>query len=166
MASRKTILEIINENSLKLYYLLKMEKIKTSDLYQIIKTKDRELILSKLKLVSKKSFDELKDDYTKEDCLDEILYLTDNRYRHLKEIRDIVDLNNVIDTVVTEEVYIKKVNIHYTDLILDSILDDFYDYPNIQLLSKCKMELIDLDDKINRKLMGNIDRFYIQKITI
>ena len=46
------------------------------------------------------------------------------------------------------------------------LVEDFYDYKDIKLLSECKLELIKLDSEINHKLIGNIDRFYIRKITI
>lgn len=166
MASRKTILEQVNKYSFKLYYLLKKNKIKTKDLYKIIKTKDKELLLSKQKLVTTRELNRVNQSYTKEDCIDEILFLTDNRFGHLKEIRDIVNIDDFISDVVTDAIYLEKINIHYTDLIIDMLVEDFYDYNDIQLLSKCKLELIELDSKINHKLIGNIDRFYIKKITI
>lgn len=166
MTSRKTILKLINKYSFRLYYLLKEEKIKTNDLYKIIKTSDKELLLLKQKQVTKKELNKFNQPYTKEDCIDEILYLTDNRYRHLKEIRYLVNIDNLVNDVVTEEVYSEKINIHYTDLIIDMLVEDFYDYNDIKLLSECKIELIKLDSKVNHKLIGNIDRFYIRKITI
>ena len=166
MASRKTILELVNKYSFKLYYLLVNNKLKTKDLYKIIKTKDKELLLSKQKLVTTRELNQMIQPYSKEDCIDEILFLTDNRFRHLKEIRNLVNIDDVVSSVVTDNIYLEKINIHYTDLIIDMLVEDFYDYQDIQLLSNCKLELIELDSKINHKLIGNIDRFYIKKITI
>jgi len=166
MASRKTILELVNKYSFKLYYLLRENKIKTKDLYKIIKTKDKELLLSKQKLVTNKELKNAIQPYTKVDCIDEILYLTDNRFKHLREIRYLVNIDDLVNDVVTDSIYSEKINIHYTDLIIDMLVEDFYDYKDIKLLSECKLELIKLDSEINHKLIGNIDRFYIRKITI
>lgn len=166
MSSRKTVLETINDHSLILYCLLKSKKIKTKDLYDAVLTRDKELVLKQLLPVTNKKISELKKQYTKENCLDEILFLTDNRYRHLKEIRDIVNIDDVIRNVVPDKIYLDKVKIHYTDLIIDLLVEDFYDYKSLKLFSKLKSKIIQLDSNINQKIIGNIDRFYIQKITI
>ena len=166
MSSRKTVLETINDNSLILYCLLKNKRIKTKNLYEAVLTKDKELVLKQLLPITNKKVENLKEEYTKENCLDEILFLTDNRYRHLKEIRDIVNIDHVVEFVVSDKIYLDKLKIHYTDLIVDLLVEDFYDYKSLQLFSKYKRKIIELDNSINEKIIGNIDKFYIQKITI
>lgn len=166
MSSRKTVLETINDHSLILYCLLKSKKIKTKDLYEAVLTRDKELVLKQLLPVTNNKINNLKEQYTKENCLDEILFLTDNRYKHLKEIRDIVNIDHLVEFVMTDKVYLTKIKIHYTDLIIDLLVEDFYDYKSLKLFSKLRKKIIELDSDINRKIMGNIDKFYIQKITI
>lgn len=166
MSSRKTVLETINNHSLTLYSLLKSKKIKIKDLYEAVLTRDKELVLQKLLPITSRKIDNLKKKYTKEDCLDEILFLTDNKYHHLKEIRNIVNLENLINSVITDKIYLEKLKIHYTDFILDLLVEDFYDYKSLQLFSQYKIKLIELDSKVNKKIIQNIDQFYIQKITI
>lgn len=167
MSSKKTVLETINNYSLELYYLLKNKKIKTEYLYQAVLTRDKEAILQKLLLpIADKKIHELLNNYTKENCLDEILLLTDNRYHHLKEIRNIVNLHDFVESILSDRIYREKVNIHYTDLIIDMLVEDFYDYRSLQLFSKMKKKIIEFDHKANKKIIGNIDKFYIQKITI
>lgn len=166
MSSRKTVLETINDHSLALYCLLKSKKIKTKDLYEAVLTRDKELVLQKLLPITDKKINDLKKEYTKKECLDEVLFLTDNRYRHLKEIYDIVNIENVVEFAVTDKIYTDKLKIHYTDLIIDLLVEDFYDYNSLKSFSKLKKKVIELDTDINQKIINNIDKFYIQKITI
>lgn len=166
MTSRKSILDFINDNSLILYCLLKSRKIKTKILYEALLTKNKDIILKKIVSVSNKKINSLKENYTKENCLDEILYLTDKKYRHLKEIRYIVNIENLVKTTITDPIYIEKLKIHYTDLIIDLLIDDFYDYKSLKKFSKLREKIIKMDSDINRKIIKNIDKFYIKKITI
>ena len=166
MSSRKTVLEVINDHSLELYYLLENKKLKTKDLYEAVLTKDKELVLKKLLPITDKNKKKLENKYSKEKWLDEILFLTDNKFRHLKEIRNIVNINDVVKTVITDKIHLDKLKIYYTDLIIDLLIEDFYDYESLKLLSKTKQKIIDLNKNINKKIIENIDKFYIERITI
>ncbi len=167
MTSHKRILEIINRYSLNIFYLITHNKMPIGKLYEAILSNNKEIILKEIYSRDKKNkFLELKEKYTKRDCVEEILYLTDNRYRHLKEIKDLVDVSDIIDNVVTNSIYEEKVKIHYTDLIIDLLVENYYDYRDLKVFSKCREHLITLDHKQNIKIMGNIDRYYIRKITI
>ena len=167
MTSHKRILEIINRYSLNIFYLITHNKMPIGKLYEAILSNNKEIILKEIYSRDKKNkFLELKEKYTKRDCVEEILYLTDNRYRHLKEIKDLVDVSDIIDNVITNSIYEEKVKIHYTDLIIDLLVENYYDYRDLKVFSKCREHLITLDHKQNIKIMGNIDRYYIRKITI
>lgn len=167
MTSHKRILEIINRYSLNIFYLITHNKMPIGKLYEAILSNNKEIILKEIYSRDKKNkFLELKEKYTKRDCVEEILYLTDNRYHHLKEIKDLVDVSDIIDNVVTNSIYEEKVKIHYTDLIIDLLVENYYDYRDLKVFSKCREHLITLDHKQNIKIMGNIDRYYIRKITI
>lgn len=167
MTSHKRILEIINRYSLNIFYLITHNKMPIGKLYEAILSNNKEIILKEIYSRDKKNkFLELKEKYTKRDCVEEILYLTDNRYRHLKEIKDLVDVSDIIDNVVTNSIYEEKVKIHYTDFIIDLLVENYYDYRDLKVFSKCREHLITLDHKQNIKIMSNIDRYYIRKITI
>lgn len=167
MTSHKRILEIINRYSLNIFYLITHNKMPIGKLYEAILSNNKEIILKEVYSRDKKNkFLDLKEKYTKRDCVEEILYLTDNRYHHLKEIKDLVNISDIIDNVVTNSIYEEKVKIHYTDLIIDMLVENYYDYRDLKVFSKCREHLITLDHKQNIKIMSNIDRYYIKKITI
>lgn len=167
MTSHKKILEFINRYSLDIFYLIKHKKMSIDKLYEAILSNNKDVISKKIySQDNKKKYSYLKDSYTKRDCLEEILYLTDNRYRHLKDIKDIVDISSVVDITVTDLIYKEKVKIHYTDLIIDLLIDNFYDYHDLKMFCECRNHLINLDHKQNIKIIENIDRYYIKKITI
>lgn len=166
MTSRKSMLKIINDNSLILYYLLINKKFKIKNLYEALISKNKDLILDKITAVQDKKLNILKEKYTKEDCLDEILYLVDKKYKHLREIRYIVNIDATIESTITDKIYLEKLKIHYTDLIIDLLIDSFYDYQSLKKFSEMRENLIKLDSDVNHKIMENLDKFYIKKITI
>lgn len=166
MTSRKNILETINKYSLELYLLLKSRKIKINNLYEAILTGNKSLILKNILPVSDKKIEKLKKDYIKLDCLDEILYLTGKKYRHLKDIRYIVNIDFIVEKIITEKIYDEKIKIHYTDLIVDILVEKFYDYKDLKIFSKLKQQIIEMDSNINMKIIKNIDQYYIKKITV
>ena len=107
MSSIKTTLETINKYSLEIYTLIKTEKLKKELVYNTLLDRDINLLLTSIKNVSKSKISKLKEIYNKIDFLDEVLYTVDNKYQHLKEIRNIVNIDNVIETVVTNDLYNK-----------------------------------------------------------
>lgn len=167
MVRHKKILEFINRYSLDIFYLINNKKMSINKLYEAILSNNKEVILKEVYSQNKKSkYLKFKAKYTKRDCLEEILYLTDNRYRHLKEIKDLVDVSNIIDEAVTNSIYKEKIRIHYTDFIIDLLIENFYDRNDLKIFCECRNHLINLDHKQNVKIIENIDRYYIKKITI
>ena len=63
------------------------------------------------------------------------------------------------------ETYIKKCKIYYSNLIIDKILESYYDYDDIKLLSSYKEELIILEQHINTDITEKINDYYIKLIT-
>ena len=154
-------------HALEIYFLLEHKKMDIQELYQNLVKKDHQKLEKVSSGKGNSSFlKKLKENYTKDDCLDEILYVTDSRYRHLKEIRNLVDVSHIIEEVIPDSIYLEKVKIHYTDVILDRILDTFYDMDSVHCMIDWKQELIELDSSTNRKIMKKIDEYYIKKITI
>lgn len=167
MTSRKTIIETIYKYSLELFYLLENKKITKSKLYEVILSNNKSQIV---KIISKTKdinyFKYYKETYTKRDCIEEILFITDNRYKHLKEIKDIVNIDDIIEEVITDKIHYKKIKVMYTDRIIELLMEEYYDYKDIELFIKYKTNLIEIDKKINLDILKRIDKFYIKKITI
>lgn len=166
MTSRKTVLETINRYSIELYYLLGKRKVKPQHLYNAIIERDKEVITEFIIPINKRYLTLLKEKYNKEDILDEILYLTDNRFYHLKEINNIVNISDILEEVIDTKIYNKKIQNHYTDLILDILVEYFYDKESIKIISKLKRYVLEEDRKLNMQLINNIDNYYIRRITI
>ena len=166
MASRKKTLETVNQYSIELYYLLNKRKIKPHRLYEILKNNEKEEIPLLLIPVREKYIEVLKDNYTKKDYLTEILYMTDNKYDHLKSIMNIVNTDEIIDDIIDKVSYEKKLKLYYTDKIIDILVEHFYDLENIKLLSQLKKDILALEKKLNMKIINSIDNHYIKRITI
>lgn len=167
MALQDQVLELMIKYSVELYELLNNKKIKTDIFYSILDQENKNKLLElidKNKIKVSKKIDTK--EYTKRDCLEEIIFITDTRYKHLKEIKDIVNINNIVKTTVTNKIHNKKIRINYFNKILDLILDDFYDKDQIQVIVKYKHLLADYDYQVNKEIMKNIDEYYIKKITI
>ena len=143
MSSRKTTLETIYKYSLEIYTLIKTEKLKKDLVYNTLLDRDTNLLLSSIKNISKSKINELKEKYNKIDFLDEVLYTADNKYHHLKEIRNIVDISNMIESVITDDLYDKKIKACYTDQIIELLMEDYYDYNSMKLFSNYKIDLMD-----------------------
>ena len=94
------------------------------------------------------------------------MLITDNRYKHLKDIRNIVRLDDLLEYILPRKLHIEKVKIYYTNIIIDKVLEKYYDYESSKLLSNLKLELLELDRKVNKKITDNIDKYYVNRITI
>ena len=96
MISRKTAFNQIYKNSLLCYDLIKGKIRKTKQLEDILSKKDYESI--KAFLCTNTSFD--RDKYLKKyprlAVVDDVLAYTKDKYYHLKEVRDIVRLDNFL----------------------------------------------------------------------
>ena len=124
-------------------------------MYQAVLAKDKEAILNKILPISNKKRQILLDLYPKENCLDEILLLTDNRYHYIKEIRNIVNLEDFIEFVITDKIYKNKVNIYYTNLIVDILVEKaFFDketYEKYGILTSVEIQKVWLEATKRRK---------------
>ena len=166
MASSNKIIDVLVENSFEIYDALLNKKISVSKLYNDLKQKNKKELGKYKKLPDTKLNKYMNlDKYT---ILDDILYLTNNRYKHLKGIRDVVNLERFINYILPNgknETYIKKCKIYYSNLIIDKILESYYDYDDIKLLSSYKEELIVLEQHINTDITEKINDYYIKLIT-
>lgn len=166
MNSQTSILETIIDYSLELTYLLRKRKLKKKTLYDAFVTKNNNILFENILPVGKKHLDHLKQTYSKWDCFDEILYLTENHYEHLKKIRYLVDITEMVETTIPESLYQEKLKLHYADFLLDQLVETFYDSDSIKRLGKLKQKLIEKDLYLQTKITKNIDRYYMRKIMI
>lgn len=166
MRNQKNILEVVINYSLELTYLLRKRKIKKKTLYDAFVTQNHKILFENILPVEKKQLDYFKKTYSKWDCLDEILYLTENHYEHLKNIRYLVDITEIVETTIPESLYQEKLKLHYADFLLDQLVETFYDSDSIKRLGKLKQKLIEKDLYLQTKITKNIDRYYMKKITI
>lgn len=165
MAS-KNLLKLLNKYSLEFYYLISTKPNKRKDIYQNLLSGNKESLLKMVPVIKDNKQKELISKCSKYEYLDEIIYDQTKLFHHLREIRNIVNLDAMIDIVIPDIIYHKKVKLYYLDMILDSFVEEFYDYESIKQISKFKEELINENRILNSKIIDNINRFYIQKITI
>ena len=164
MPSNNKFIYAINECSLKIYDGIKTKKINIETIYEIIKSKkiDFEIDYDITDQKTKRMLKALK----KEDIFDEILYITEDKYKHLKEVKDLVNLDAIINYALTDEIYVEKVKLYYSDKIIDLLLENYYDYDDIKIFSKLKQDINSLDQKLNIKIMKRISEYYVKRITV
>ena len=163
MVTSSRIIDKIYKNSIEIIDSLDKKTLNVDELYVMIK--DSKYKPSKIGKITTRRKKNMVNIYTKESILDEILFLTENRFKHLKEIRYIVNIDDLIEYILPEKVYIDKVKVYYTNIIIDKVLEKYYDYESSKLLSNLKLELLDIERCVNNKIAHNIDKYYISKIT-
>ncbi len=158
--------EFINQNSIALSILLRQKKIKKKQIFQILqngKTEKTLLPMQTKNEIQNVSFQKL---YTKKNCYEDFFTQNAAKFPHLQAIYGIVNIDDMINQVVTNPIYEKKRNLYYFDLLIDSLVEEFYDYQSIQFLAEAKQEMIERNQKLNRFIEKNIRCFYIRRITI
>ncbi len=165
MQTNANLVVSLISNSLDIYDGLLCRNIKKSDLFEVLKKKDN---LDKLRLeeISNKRKEKLLKDLNKESYLDELLDIKENKYTHLKEIRHLVNLDELMEFILPDNIYIEKVKIHYADLIIDILTEKFYDYNDLKILSKIKENIDNVEKKLNQKILKKLDEYYVIKITV
>ena len=163
METSSKIIDKIYKNSLEIIDSLDKKTLSVDDLYLMVK--DNKFKPSKIGKLTTRRKNNLVNVYTKISILDEILFLTEDRFKHLKEIRYIVNIDNLIEYILPEKIYIDKVKVYYTNMIIDKILEKYYDYESSKLLSDLKLELLEIERCVNNKIAHNIDKYYISRIT-
>ena len=158
------IVRHIYKDSLDIIDDINNKKLSIDLLFQMIK--DNRYGKSKIEEISHRKRLNLVKKYDKMSILDEILFLTDNRFSHLKDIRDLVKLDDLLEYMLPEKLYFDKVKVYYTNIILDLVLEKYYDYESSKLLSDLKLELLEIERNVNLKIVKKIDEYYINRITI
>ena len=165
MPSNIKVIYAINKYSVEIYDGIVTKKIKIKDIYDLIINKGniddlkiKEISLAKAKRIFKS--------YDKMPYLDDILYLNDNKYSHLRGIIDLVNLNDLVNYIVPDDILIEKIKIDFSHKIIDKLLEQYYDYDSAKLFSKLKEELNNLDRKLNVKIVKKLNEYYVKRITV
>ena len=158
------MIKLFNTYSLEIYDAITNKKMSISKLYTALQNKNKKEITS-LKKLSKKKIDELSKELDKYEILDDILYITNDRYKHLKENRHLINLDKFIEFVFTDSLFMEKLKLYYSNKLIDIMLEKYYDINDIKFLSELKKELIDIERGVNVLICEGIDEYYIKLIT-
>ena len=120
MASKQMIFNKIYRNSFEFYELLISESHLIDECNSFLSTGKLGSLKDKIKSLTKNSDDKNKYEYcyTRLDILDEILEYSKDKYYHLKEIRDVVVLDHILNEVLDVKLYHQLLKLYYTKEIL------------------------------------------------
>lgn len=157
MISKKTAFNQIYKNSILCYDLIKDKKRKQQQLQEILLNKEYESLAHFL--VASASFNREKylKKYSRLAVVDDVLTYTKDKYYHLKEVRDIVRLDNFLLSVLDDKLYLEAARLFYTKRIF-TLLDQEVVAPFLPFL-KQKEEIV------MNNIAKNIDNYYIGLIT-
>lgn len=143
----------LRKNSRKLFTIAEEAKEEKEILSQMIVEKDRNSIE---KLVKKKREFQV-EAYNEEDCLDEVLKYTLDKYDHLRTIRDVVHFEDLAKSLIDEKEYRLAEQLHFLKL--------FFDRMKLPKEKELRTLLEKEEKKCYHKITQSIDNYYIQKIT-
>jgi len=165
----------INEYGSTIYYMLENNRLSVEDVTNIIfKDSIEKVNLLFPKFIEKitpediKEADEkLKLEFTKLSCVDRIINKDQNKHQHLREIRDIVNLDKKLNKMIKEKTYHNAFNLHYTKKILEKIEDSNKNnyLSRIEMLKLYMAAYEILLDESDKRISSNIDSYYITVIT-
>ena len=162
--SANLVVSLIN-NSLEIYDGLLSKNIKKKDVFELLKTKE-DFDRLRLPEVLPRRKEKMLKELTKEKYLDELLEIKENRYSHLREVRHLINLNDLMDYILPDDIFMEKIKMYYSELIIDKLSEEFYDYNDIKILSKIKENIINVEKKLDLKILKKIDEYYVMKITV
>lgn len=169
------LLKEFNEYGATIYYLITNKKMKLEDVTAVL-LKDS---IEKVNLVFPKfiekinledidaGMDAYKNEFTRLSCIDRIIEKDGEKHQHLREIRDIVNLDKNLKKMIKEKTYTTAFNLHYTEKILKMIemstKKSFLSTKEILKLYQTAFELLQAEN--DKKISSNIDSYYISMIT-
>lgn len=168
------LLKEINEYGATIYYMLENEKMKLSDIEDILfKPSIDQIMLLFPKFIKKikvsyidKAKEEYKNSFTKLDCIDRVIKKDNDKHIHLKEIRDIVILDKKQDELIKDSTYNEAFNLHYTYKIIEKLeKENKKAFLSIRETIKLYKIVCDvLIDESDKEIGRNIDNYYISSI--
>lgn len=169
------VLKEFNEYGATIYYLLENKKMKLEDITDVL-FRDS---IDKVNLVFPKFIERIgledidagttayKNEFTRLSCIDRIIEKDGERHQHLREIRDIVNLDENLKKMIREKTYNMAFNLHYTGKILNMLEEGtrkkFLSTREILKLYQTAFELMQAEN--DKKISSNIDSYYISTIT-
>ena len=165
----------INQYGATLYYLVEEDKLKLDEIESVLfKDSIEQVNLVFPNLISKISVEDIensrekyKDEFTKLSCIDRIILKDGNRHQHLKEIRNLVNLERKLDYMIKDRTFNQSFNLNYTEKLLD-LIEARASKSYLSIREKIKLYKTAfslLRDENDKKLSSNIDSFYISMIT-
>ena len=157
MISKKTAFNQIYKNSILCYALIKDKKRKQQQLQEILLNKEYENLAHFL--VASASFNREKylKKYSRLAVVDDVLAYTKDKYYHLKEVRDIVRLDNFLSSVLEDKLYLEATRLFYTKRIF-LLLGQEVVAPFLPFLKQ-------KEETVMNNIAKNIDNYYIGLIT-
>lgn len=169
------LLKEINEYGSTIYYMLETERLSLDDITNVIFRDSIEKVnLLFPKFIEKitpedikEAQDNLKNEFTRLSCIDRIIQRDQNKHQHLREIRNIVNLDKKINRMIKEKTYQNAFNLYYTKKILDKIQENSINsyISKVELLKLYQTAYDLLIDESDKKISSNIDSYYITVIT-
>ena len=158
MASKQMIFNLIYRNCFEIYELLIKKTTFQRDFESFLVNGKFSFLKDEIKTLEKISLDKYACCYTRLDIIDEILEYTKDKYYHLKEIRDVVVLDSILNEVLDEKLYRQLLHLHYVKqilLLIDSNISNIY----------LSVYYHQSREKLFKKVTKNIDDYYIAMIT-
>lgn len=160
MASKRSITKFIIKNGLTYYNMVQKKKITLSEFKKTFLASDLTKLEEWFDSYNQKSYNSYYKYYTKLDCIDEALELSENKYHHLLSIRDVVKMDTIVDRILDDKTYIKALSVYYAEQLFKKL---FKSSPKIeeeygQLISEEKLDFY-------QTVMKKIDNYYISIIT-
>lgn len=169
------LLKEINEYGSTIYYMLENNRMDIEDITNVIfKDSIEKVNLLFPKFIEKvtpedikEAYDSLSGEFTKLSCVDRIITKDQNKHQHLREIRDIVNLDKKLNKMIKDKTYKNAFNLHYTKKILEKIEENSKNsyISKIEMLKLYNAAYDLLIDESDKKISSNIDSYYITVIT-
>lgn len=173
-ADQKSLLRELNEYGAVLYYLLNKKIITVEEIENVLFKDNMEQVnLVFPKLIAKINPEEIdlaatlyEPSLTKIDCLEMILNKHQDKFQHLREIKDIALNDALASEILKEETYELVFNTYFMRKILDRIAKDKKDaFLRVKdLIKSYKKELSVIEQENDQKICSNINNYYINSI--
>lgn len=173
-ADQKSLLRELNEYGAVLYYLLNKKILTIEEIENVLFKDNMEQVnLVFPKLIAKINPEEIdlaatlyEPTLTKKDCLEMSLNKHQDKFQHLREIKDIALNDTLASDILKEETYELVFNTYFMKKILDRIAKDKKDaFLRVKdLIKTYKKELSVIEQENDKKICSNINNYYINSI--
>jgi len=159
MASKRSMTKFIIKNGLIYYNMVQKKKVTLSEFKNAFLSGDLPKLEIWLDSYTQNSYSSYYKKYTKLDCIDETLKLSD-KYRHLSTIREVVKMDTIVDKIIDEKTYLKALSVYYADVLLKKIFKT-----KSEISDEYEPLVIEEKNTFYQTVMKKIDNYYISIIT-